>query len=207
MRYLPLLAVLVSLCGFNTPVFAVCCPGGCVDNGYGGCWKTGTNNYCQPTSCSPGPPSAKGSGSGGSGSGGGQFPVDPSGINQYGYCGVAYPPAQVAEFTKQCVSDLSATSQFWGCFFEDDAGRAEDARTGLSCPERKAQLATLPKCRNLCATYAADRRFCDDRNWVWQQVFGPLGGVVYGSANVDLCGRLLSRIEKRLGRSPGVFPR
>jgi hypothetical protein len=205
MRYLPLLAVLVSLCGSSTPVFAQCCPTGCVPSGYGGgCWYIGTTNSCPAAACPPGPPSAKGSGSGGTGQKG-QAPQDPSGINRYGYCGHAYSPSQVADFAKQCVSDLSATSQFWGCLFEDDTGRTEDARTGLSCPARKAQLARLPKCRALCSSYAAARRLCDDRNDVWQQFFGPLGGVVYGSANVDLCGRLLSRIEKRVGRSPGVF--
>jgi hypothetical protein len=164
-----------------TPVFAdVCCPVGCVPNGYGGCWKIGTNNSCGLIAC----------------------PAPPGG---YAHCGQPYPPQSVAVVAKQCGKDLSATAQFWGCVFEDDAGRAEDARTGLSCPARKAQLASLPKCQNLCASYAASRTSCDDRNFKWQQAFGPLGGVVYGSANVDLCGRLLSRVEKRLGRSP--FPR
>src|SRR5262249_15786540 len=39
MRYLGLI-VLVSIfgVGLNTAAFAVCCPAGSVENGYGGCW-------------------------------------------------------------------------------------------------------------------------------------------------------------------------
>ena len=72
MRYLRLV-ILISIFGFglNTAALAVCCPGGCVDNGYGGCWRTGTNNYCAPTSCSGS------SGSSGGGSGGGTPGVAP----------------------------------------------------------------------------------------------------------------------------------
>jgi hypothetical protein len=188
-----------------TPVFAdLCCRGGCVPNGYGGCWIIGTNNYCPPVACPAPPPS---SGPGQPGTGGGRTGVNPpSGGPFEGYCGLPYPPQSVAKFTNQCVKDLSVTAQFWGCgVFEDDAGRAEDARTGLSCRARKAQLASLPTCRNLCASYAVSRTFCDDRNSKWRQAFAPLGGSSYGFANVDLCGRLLSRVEKRVGRSPGVL--
>jgi hypothetical protein len=40
--------------------------------------------------------------------------------------------AQVDEATDECVNALTGSAQLRGCFFEDDAGRAEDKRTGLS---------------------------------------------------------------------------
>jgi hypothetical protein len=208
MRHLPLV-LLVSLCGFSTPALAVCnCPDGCVPSGYGGgCWYNGTNNFCRPISCSGSGGPASGS-SGGDGTGTGTtyvFPKEPSQADRYGYCGKPYSPAAKAEFAKQCISDLSATSQFWGCLFESSFDISEDTRTGLSCPVRKSQLAHLDKCVNLCRIYGNARTLCDDRNVVWQQTFGPLGSTVYGSGNVDLCGTLPSRLEKRVGRSPGVL--
>ncbi|HXL09207.1 MAG TPA: hypothetical protein VN966_03210, partial [Candidatus Bathyarchaeia archaeon] len=62
--------------------------------------------------------------------------------------------AQVDEATNQCVNALTGSAQLWGCFFEDDAGRAEDKRTGLSCPDRQAALAK--QCLKRCADYASD---------------------------------------------------
>src|SRR5947209_6389350 len=49
--------------------------------------------------------------------------------------------AQVDEATNQCVNALTGSAQFRGCFFEDDAARAEDKRTDLTCLERPAALA------------------------------------------------------------------
>ena len=38
-----------------------------------------------------------------------------------------YPmKATVDAATNKCVSDLTANAQFFGCLFEDDAGKAED---------------------------------------------------------------------------------
>ena len=39
--------------------------------------------------------------------------------------------------TDACVKALTANAQFWGCGLEDAAGRAEDQKTGLSCPARQ----------------------------------------------------------------------
>src|SRR6202048_4226703 len=62
--------------------------------------------------------------------------------------------AQVDEATNQCVNTLTRSAQLRGCFFEDDAGRAEDTRTGLSCPDRQAALAK--QCVKRCANHASD---------------------------------------------------
>jgi hypothetical protein len=182
MRYFRLV-MLISMfgLGLNTTAFAVCCPGGCVENGYGGCWRTGTNNYCAPTSCQ----GSSGSSRGGSG-----------GTNTYvapqippPYCPKSYSTAaQIDIATNQCVDRLSANAMFWGCLLEDDAGRAEDQRTGLSCADRQKALAN--QCRARCARYVASLYFCSDTNEVWQRNgnFGDIGGYTYGSARVDLCG-------------------
>jgi hypothetical protein len=180
MRYLRLVILISTFSfGFNTAAFAVCCPGGCVENGYGGCWRTGTNNYCAPTSCQGSP------GSSGGGSGGTNTYVAPQ--IPPPYCPKSYPtPASLDAATNQCVATLSGNAMFWGCLFEDDAGRAEDKRTGLSCPDRQKALAS--QCRARCASYVASLYYCSDTSWNWQRVFGDIGGSVYGSARVDLCG-------------------
>src|SRR5712672_1797844 len=63
--------------------------------------------------------------------------------------------AQVDEATNQCVKTLTESAQLWDCLFEDDAGRAENKRTGLSCPDRQAALAKQGIKR--CANYASVR--------------------------------------------------
>src|SRR5690242_10672543 len=153
-KALPSLAFVVFT---TTSVFAeVCCPPGCVQNGYGGCWYNATNNSCQPTTCQSQP--SRGSG-GQSGTGGGRTPVNPSGSGGFeGYCGKPVPPQTVAQYTAQCRKDLAVNAQR-SCLVESDADRTQDAITGLSCSARKAQLVRMPTCRNLCATYAASRTF------------------------------------------------
>ena len=200
MRYLRLV-ILISMfgLGLNTTAFAVCCPGGCVENGYGGCWRTGTNNYCAPTSCQ----GSSGSSRGGSG-----------GTNTYvapqippPYCPKSYSTAaQIDTATNQCVDRLSANAMFWGCLLEDDAGRAEDQRTGLSCADRQKALAN--QCRARCARYVASLYFCSDTNEVWQRIgnFGDIGGYTYGSARVDLCGpRLKTSIGNLIRPRPSYI--
>jgi hypothetical protein len=51
--------------------------------------------------------------------------------------------AQVDEATNQCVNALTRSAQLRDCFIEDDAGRAEDKRTGLSIAETELD-ALLP---------------------------------------------------------------
>ena len=92
---------------------------------------------------------------------------------------------------QKCMSELSGNAQFFGCFlFEDSAGRAEDARTGLSCPARQAKLAS--QCQARCSAFAANFQVCSDPNSQWQRFFGDIGGLAFGSARVDLCGPRLA---------------
>jgi hypothetical protein len=104
--------------------------------------------------------------------------------------------AQVDEATNQCVSALTGSAQLRGCFFEDDAGRAEDKRTGLSCSERQAALAK--QCLKRCANYASDTTHlvCTGSypNTVWHISFGNISGDTGDSARVDLCGPPLRSI-------------
>jgi hypothetical protein len=113
-------------------------------------------------------------------------------------------PATVSATTNKCVGDLAANAQFFGCLFEDDAGRAEDKRTSLSCPDREAALAKL--CLPICAAFAnfSTHTFCvgQDPNLVWAVFFGRIGGTAYGSANVNLCGRLPTSFINRVPRTP-----
>jgi hypothetical protein len=108
--------------------------------------------------------------------------------------------AQVDEATNQCVKALTGSAQFRGCFFEDDAGRAEDKRTGLSCPDRQAALAK--QCLKRCANYASDTTHlvCTGSypNTVWHISFGDISGDTGDSARVDLCGPRLRASASRL---------
>jgi hypothetical protein len=102
--------------------------------------------------------------------------------------------AQVDEATDQCVNALTRSAQFRGCFFEDDAGRAEDKRTGLRCPGRQAALAK--QCLKRCANYASDTTYlvCSGSypNTVWHISFGDISDD--GSARVESCGPPLRSI-------------
>src|SRR5436189_29313 len=105
-------------------------------------------------------------------------------------------PAGCAPEADQCVNALTGSAQFRGCFFEDDAGRAEDKRTGLSCPDRQAALAK--QCLKRCANYASDTTHlvCTGSypNTVWHISFGDISGDTGDSARVDLCGPPLRSI-------------
>jgi hypothetical protein len=188
MRYLELV-VLVLAFGLITPAFAQnnCCPDGCVQNAPNSCVTTGpTQNSCGTTFACPG---GSGNSSGkSSGPGSGQFPA---GIGAAPQCiALKATQAEVDVATNKCVSDLTGSAQLVGCFFEDDAGRAEDQRTGLSCPARQAALAK--QCHQRCAEFASFslRRWCvgQDANLVWHIFFGDIAGDTVGSARVDLCG-------------------
>jgi hypothetical protein len=109
--------------------------------------------------------------------------------------------AQVDEATNQCVNTLTGRAQFRGCFFEDDVGRAEDKRTGLSCHDRQAALAK--QCLKRCTNYASDTTHlvCTGSypNTVWRISFGDISGDTGDSARVDLCGpRLRASASSRL---------
>jgi hypothetical protein len=98
--------------------------------------------------------------------------------------------AQVGDATTQCVNVLTRNAQLRDCFFEDDAGRAEDERTGLNCPDRQAALAR--QCLKRCVNYASDTTHlvCAGSypNTVWRVSFGAISAYALGSEHVDLCG-------------------
>ena len=95
--------------------------------------------------------------------------------------------ALIDEATNQCVNALTGSAQLQNCSFEDDAGRAEDKRTGLSCPDRQAALAK--QFLNRCAGYAK-HLVCSGSypNTVWPIYFGDISAVTRNFARVELCG-------------------
>ena len=101
--------------------------------------------------------------------------------------------ALVDEATNQCVSALTGSAQLQNCSFEDDAGRAEDKRTGLSCPDRQAALAK--QCLNRCANYAR-HLVCSGSypNTVWPIYFRDISADTRNFARVELCGAPLRSI-------------
>jgi hypothetical protein len=106
------------------------------------------------------------------------------------HCPLTSPTqAQVDAATNECVNTLTRSAQFLDCFFEDDAGRGEDKRTGLSCPDRQAALAK--QCLKRCANYASDTTHlvCTGSypNTVWHISFGDISDNT-GYARVDRCG-------------------
>ncbi|MGY4287807.1 hypothetical protein ACVWXO_007027 [Bradyrhizobium sp. LM2.7] len=106
--------------------------------------------------------------------------------------------AQVGDATAQCVNVLTGNAQLRDCFFEDDAGRAEDKRTGLNCPDRQAALAR--QCLKRCVNYASDTTHlvCAGSypNTVWRASFGDISGYALGSEHVDLCGPRLRTLRQ-----------
>src|SRR5439155_3813295 len=132
MRYLKLI-ILFLACTVITPAFAdVCCPSGCVPTyAYNStaCVYAGTQNFCGYGSTCGGGSGGQSGGSSGRGGGGVYLPPPAQ------QCFALNPTkATVDAATNKCVNDLTGNAMFWGCAFEDDAGRAEDQRTGLSCP-------------------------------------------------------------------------
>ncbi len=145
--------VFALACGVASEATAqVCCPAGCVQNN-NGCVTTGTNQRaCQPVSCTPPPPPpVPGS------PGGGQTYVQPILPLPAPVCFDMQPTqTTINEVTNNCISSLVANAQLIGCLFEDDAGKAEDKRTGLTCAQRQAALAR--QCNTRCAQFASASR-------------------------------------------------
>lgn len=108
------------------------------------------------------------------------------------------------EATNRCINALTGSAQFVTCLFEDDQGRSEDTRTGLSCVARQAALAH--QCLKRCADWALHSNTCDDSDTNWQNFFGDISGEYFGSARVNLCGPKLrnglNAIKKVRMRSP-----
>jgi hypothetical protein len=165
----------------------LCCPAGCVQNGNGGCVSTGAAPHvCGKVTCSGG---NVGSGGGGGGGGGttprGQGPVTPT-------CSATGATAAAdASVAAKCVAALTANAQLLGCLLEDDAGKREDKRTGLTCAQREAALAK--QCASRCETFAhlSVDNYCPYEGYterMWQIAFGDLAGPAVGFARVDGCG-------------------
>ena len=191
-RSLQVLALALALalaCGVASEAAAqVCCPAGCVQNN-DSCVTTGANPHaCQTVTCTGGGSSGSGSGSGSSGGGTGFQPIPPQGQS----CFDLHPTqAKINEVTSWCVSSLVVNAQLIGCLFEDDAGKAEDKRTGLTCAQRQAALAR--QCNTRCANFAQQitHTVCtndDFTDQAWVVAFGDLDGKVVGSARVAGCG-------------------
>ena len=110
-------------------------------------------------------------------------------------------PAQIDAATVECVNTLTRNAQLRDCFFEDDTGRDEDKRTGLSCPDRQAALAK--QCLKRCANYASDATHlvCTGSypNTVWHISFGDISDDTGNSTRVDRCGPPLRSI---VGKKP-----
>src|SRR6202022_4338184 len=158
MRYLKL-AILILAYALISPAFAqTCCPAGCAPEA-NRCVTTGPLwTRCIPIACAGGSrrPSAGSSGPT-SEHRKSAVPARPLRTARTYVAPRQIPPhcplmnptkAQVDEATNQCVNALTGSAQLRGCFFENDADRAEDKRTGLSCPDRQAALAK--QCRKRC---------------------------------------------------------
>ena len=177
-------------------VAQVCCPNGCVQDG-NHCVTTGPNpRSCTPVACAPG--GSRGPSGGGSTSGGASYPVQPS-----SQCMPAGPTqANIDAATNKCMKALRSNAELFGCMLEDDAGKAEDQRTGMSCPRRQAALAA--QCRTRCVNFAKGvTESCggdDFPNQVWHAVFKDIGGDTVGSARVKDCGPPLLSKAERIGQ-------
>jgi hypothetical protein len=215
MRYLKLV-ILVLAYALISPAFAqTCCPAGCVQDA-DRCVTTGPNwTRCTPIACAGGSRRPSGGSAGPTGAHRASVLARPLRTARTYVAPLQIPPqcplmnptkAEVDEATDQCVNALTGSAQLRGCSFEDDAGRAEDKRTGLSCPDRQAALAK--QCLKRCADYASDTTHlvCAGSypNTVWHISFGDISGDALRSARVDLCGPgLRASVSSRL-RQPST---
>jgi len=183
MSYLKLV-ILFFASAVITPAFAeTCCPPGFVpDFAPNRCVAIGMpQRTAAPVACvgtNQRPPG---------GSSGGSVYVSPVQNAPGPACGPSNTTQQWRdEATNRCISALTGSAQFVACFFEDDHGRLEDTRTGLSCVDRQAALAH--QCQKRCADWALNSNTCYDSDTNWQHFFGDISGDHFGSARVDLCG-------------------
>ena len=189
-------------------VAEICCPKDCVPNNTGGCVTTGTNKMvCGAFSCTPVPRSGNNGGTNTNtgGTNTGSVYTDPGAAivtsTEPSAC-VGLQPRELNAQINSCVQALRSNAELLGCLVEDAAGKAEDQRTGMSCPRREAALAAL--CRNRCVNFAnsligttCDESAQDAVNRRWQAAFGDIGGNAFGSADVQGCGKLASKEQRR----------
>jgi hypothetical protein len=201
MRYLKLVFLVLAYALISPAFSQTCCPSGCAPEGHRCVTTAPLWTSCTPIACDRGSrrtSAAPSSGPPREHRTSGVFArplrtarayVAPPQIPPQ--CPLTNPTkTQVDDATNQCVKALTGSAQFWGCFFEDDAGRTEDKRTGLSCHDRQAALAK--QCLKRCANYASDTTHlvCTGSypNTVWRISFGDISGDTGDSARVDLCG-------------------
>jgi hypothetical protein len=152
MRYLKLAILVLTYALISSPAFAqTCCPAGCAPEADRCVTKGPLWTRCIPIACAEGSrtPSAGASGPAAEYRKSAMLARPLRTTRTYvaprqipSHCPSINPTkAQVDEATNQCVNALTRSAQLRECVFEDDAGRAEDKRTGLSCPDRQAALA------------------------------------------------------------------
>ena len=201
MRYLKLAILVLTYALISSPAVAqTCCPAGCAPETDRCVTKGPLWTRCIPIACAEGSrtPSAGASGPAAEHRKSAMLARSLRTTRTYvaprqipSHCPLINPTkAQVDEATNQCVNALTRSAQLRECVFEDDAGRAEDKRTGLSCPDRQAALAR--QCLKRCANYASDTTHlvCTGSypKTVWHISFGDIPGDTGNSARVDLCG-------------------
>ena len=205
MRYLKSAILILAYALIPSPAFVqTCCPAGCVPEA-NRCVTTGPQwTRCIPIACAEGSRGSAGSSSPGEHRKRAVLARPVRTARTYvaprqipSHCPLMNPTrAQVDEATNQCVNALTRSAQLRDCFFEDDAGRGEDKRTGLSCPDRQAALAK--QCLKRCANYASDATHlvCTGSypNTVWHISFGDILDDTGNSARVDLCGPPLKSV-------------
>jgi hypothetical protein len=207
MRYLKLTILVLAYALIPSLAFTqTCCPAGCAPEA-NRCVTTGPLwARCIPIACAEGSrtPSAGSSGPTREQRKSAVLPRPLRTARTYvaprqipSHCPLTSPTqAQVDAATDECVNTLTRSAQFLDCFFEDNAGRAEDKRTGLSCPDRQAALAK--QCQKRCTNYASDTTHlvCTGSypNTIWHISFGDISGDTGNSARVDLCGPPLRSI-------------
>jgi hypothetical protein len=209
MRYLKLANLVFAYALISSPAFTqTCCPAGCAPEA-NRCVTTGPQwTSCIPIACAEDARRPSAGSSGPTREHKSAVParplrtarayVAPPQIPQH--CPLMNPTkAQLDEATSQCVNALTQSAQLRDCFFEDDASRAENKRTGMGCPDRQAALAK--QCQKRCANYASDTTHlvCTGSypNTVWRVSFGDISGDTGNSARVDLCGPPLRSIFAR----------
>jgi hypothetical protein len=199
--HLKLAILVLAYALLSSPAFAqTCCPAGCAPEA-NRCVTTGPAwTRCIPIACAEGSPRPSAGSSGparehrksaelASPLRTARTYVAPRQIPPH--CPLTNPTkAQVDEAIEQCVNALTQSAQLRNCIFEDDAGKAEDIRTGLGCPDRHAALAK--QCLKRCANYASDTTHlvCTGSypNTVWRISFGDISADTGNSARVELCG-------------------
>jgi hypothetical protein len=207
MRYLKL-PILVLAYALISPAFSqTCCPEGCAPEG-NRCITTGPLwTRCIPIACAGDSRRPSGESAGPARKHRAAVRTRPLRTARTYVAPPQIPPqcplmnptkAEIDEATNQCVNTLTGSARLRACFFEDDAGRAEDQRTGLSCPERQAALAK--QCLKRCADYAANTTHlgCAGSypNTVWHISFGDISAA--GTARVEFCGpRLKASVLRR----------